>query len=96
MGISEDEILGWINNSDNTLCSCSESGTEDIEAEPIMIKHVKNRDAVQALNTSMDWAKERGIQTDYILMLKELRNKALEECAAKEKQTYITNFIKKT
>lgn len=91
--ISEDEILSWIINSDNISCSSSESGTENEESEPIITKRVKNREAVQALNTSIDWAKERGMQTEYILMLKELRNKALEACALKEKQTYITNYV---
>ncbi|XP_053960592.1 jerky protein homolog-like [Anastrepha ludens] len=89
--ISEDEVLSWIMNSDNTSCSSSESDTEN---EPLITKHVKNREALQALNISIDWAKERGLQSDYILMLKELRNKALEACALKDKQTYITNYLR--
>lgn len=94
--ISEGEILDWINGSSNALCGSSESDTEDIEAEPTIIKRVKNQEAVQALNTAIDWAKQKGMQTDQILMLKELRNKALEACVLKQQQTEITNFIKKS
>lgn len=92
--ISEDEIIDWINDSSITLSSNSQSDTENVEEEPPLLKHIKNSEAVQALNTSIDWAKERGIETNHILMLKELRNKALEGCALKQKQTYITNFLK--
>ncbi|XP_050330445.1 jerky protein homolog-like [Bactrocera neohumeralis] len=96
--LSEDEVLAWINDSGSSVvaCSSSELVTEDEEAESNMIKRVKNREAVQALNISIDWAKQRGIDTDQILVLKEMRNKALEACVLNQKQTCITNFVKKT
>ncbi|XP_049318267.1 tigger transposable element-derived protein 2-like, partial [Bactrocera dorsalis] len=95
--LSEDEVLAWINDSGSSVVaySSSELITEDEEAESNMIKRVKNREAVQALNTSIDWAKQRGIDTDQILVLKEMRNKALEACVLQQKQTCITNFVRK-